>query len=186
MMLKKLTMNIFALDPNPKIAAQYNCDQHCNKIVLECAQMMANCFSLDVLQSAPPNSLGKPRSHSYFNHPVSKWMRQSLGNLLWSIDHAIALECERLYRSYNPHFSMKFINWVADNFDKSNVPDGPQTEFAVAIAPTMQSRQHPLFNLVDSVSKYRLYYKYDKPFVTWTKRQKPEWFDKITLESKDI
>lgn len=172
-------MNIFALDRDPKISAQYNCDQHCNKIVLECAQMMANCFSLDVLQNAPFNSQNQPRKHSYFNHPVSKWMRESLANLFWSIDHAFALESERIYRGYNPHFSMSFIRWVADNFDKSYVADGKQTEFAVAIAPTMQCRQHPLFNSSDAISKYRLYYKYDKPFVTWTRREQPDWFAAI-------
>ena len=171
-------MNIFCLHPNPTIAAQYNCDQHCNKIVLEIAQMTANCFTLDVLKTAPPNSLGQPRKHSYFNHPVSKWMRENLANLFWSIDHAFSLESERLYRGYNPHFSMGFIRWVADNFDKSTLPDGKQTEFAVAIAPTMQCRQHPDFNSLDSVGKYRLYYQHDKPFVTWTRRQQPDWFTK--------
>lgn len=169
-------MNIFCLDSDPKIAAQYNCDQHCNKIVLECAQMMANCFPLDVLKTAPPNSAGESRKHSYFNHPVSKWMRQTLGNLLWSIDHAFALEAERLYRSYKPHFSIKFIEWVANNFDKSIVPDGAQTEFAVAISPTMKCRTQPNFDVLNSVEKYRLYYIYDKPFATWKKRSKPNWF----------
>lgn len=172
-------MNIFVLDPCPKKAAEYNCDKHLSKIVVEISQMAANCFDLDVLKSAPPNMLGKPRKHSYYNHPVSKWMRETIGNLFWSIDHAIALESERIYRGYNPHFSMSFIRWVADNFDKSLVPDGNQTEFAVAIAPTMQCRQHPSFNDANSVNKYRLYYQFDKPFVTWTKRDKPNWFNSI-------
>jgi hypothetical protein len=169
-------MNIFCLDQNPTTAAQFNCDKHVSKIVLEIAQMTANCFSLDDLKTAPPNSLGQPRKHSYFNHPVSKWMRETLGNLFWSLDHAIALESERIYRGYNPHFSMRFIRWVADNFDKSIVPDGNQSEFAIAISPTMKCRQHPLFNSLNAVGKYRLYYMYDKPFVTWTRRGKPEWF----------
>jgi hypothetical protein len=170
-------MNIFVLDHCPKKAAEYNCDKHVSKIVVEIAQMAANCFSLDTLKSAPPNFAGQPRKHSYFNHPVSKWMRETLGNLLWSIDHAFALESERIYRGYNPHFSMRFIQWVADNFDQSIVPDGPQTEFAVAIAPAMRCRQHPMFNSLDPVAKYRLYYMYDKPFVTWTRREKPCWFN---------
>jgi hypothetical protein len=169
-------MNIFVLDPCPQKAAEYNCDKHLSKIVVEISQMAANCFDVNILKSAPANMLGQPRKHSYFNHPVSKWMRETIGNLLWSIDHAFALERERIYRGYNPHFSIRFINWVAENFDKSIVPYGNQTEFAVAIAPTMQCRQHPSFNDANSVDKYRLYYQYDKPFVTWTKRNKPDWF----------
>ena len=141
--------------------------------------MMANCFTLDTLKSAPFNSKGEPRKHSYYNHPVSIWMRKSLGNLFWSIDHAFALENERLYRGYNPHFSMAFIKWVADNFDKSVVPDGPQTEFAVAIALDKKCRVDSSFNTCDSVAKYRLYYNYDKEFVTWTNREQPYWYQPL-------
>jgi len=73
---------------------------------------------------------------------------------------------------------MTFIKWVADNFDKAVVPDGQKTEFAVAIADRMRCRQDPAFNSLDSVGKYRLYYQYDKPFATWTRRQQPFWFSK--------
>lgn len=37
-------MNIFVLDPNPRIAAKYHCDKHVVKMILETAQML--CTSL--------------------------------------------------------------------------------------------------------------------------------------------
>ena len=171
-------MNLFVLDKNPTIAAQYNCDTHCNKIVLEIAQMLANCFDESVLKDAPPTQKGTPRKHSYFNHPVSIWMRKSLSNMFWSIEHACALESERFHRGYkNPHFSMTFIKWASENFDKSNIKDGELTEFAVAIADDKLCRKVDGFDNMSVVDKYRQYYIHDKnSFCKWTNREVPEWF----------
>lgn len=169
-------MNLFILDKNPSVAAHYNCDTHVNKILLEFCQMAANCFSLETLKNAPPTQKGTPRKHSYFNHPVSKWMRETTGNLEWSIEHAIELENERIYRGYNPHFSFAFVDWVASNIHESNVAVGGITPFAIAIAEDKNCRKITGFNSLSAVDKYRLYYKHDKPFATWTKRETPDWF----------
>jgi hypothetical protein len=169
-------MNLFVLDKDPAIAAKYNCDTHCNKIILEIAMMMANCFTPETLKNAPPTQKGTPRKHSYFNHPVSKWMRETTGNLEWSIEHAIELENERIYRGYNPHFSFAFIDWVASNIHESIVAVGGITPFAIAIAEDKNCRKIAGFNSLSAVDKYRLYYKHDKPFATWTKRETPDWF----------
>jgi len=37
-------MNIFILDNNPKLAAQYHCDKHCVKMILESAQLLCAQF----------------------------------------------------------------------------------------------------------------------------------------------
>jgi hypothetical protein len=171
-------MNLFVLDENPIKAAQFNCDLHCNKIVLEVAQMLANCFAPDVLVHAPTTKSGTVRKHSYYNHPVSIWMRKTLSNLFWSIEHAYGLESERLHRGYNPHHSIAFIDWCANNFDKSVVPDGNLTEFAVAIAPDKNCRKVSGFNNMSVVDKYRQYYIHDKPFAEWSNRNVPDWFIK--------
>jgi hypothetical protein len=169
-------MNLFVLDRNPEVAAEYNCDVHCNKVLLEIAQMLANCFTEEKLKYAPKTKTGTARKHSYYNHPVSKWIRNTKENLRWALSHGFALEKERLYRGYNPHFSIDFINWVQQNIEDSVVPDGPLEEFAVAIADNKNCRQILGFNSLDSVEKYRLYYKYDKPFAKWSVRQTPTWF----------
>lgn len=169
-------MNLFVLDRDPVVAAEYNCDVHCNKIVLELAQMLANCFTEEKLKYAPKTKTGTSRKHSYYNHPVSKWIRNSKENLRWALKHGFALEKERLYRGYNPHFSIDFINWVSQNIEDSVVPDGELEEFAVAIADDKNCRKISDFNSLDSVEKYRLYYKYDKPFAKWSVRQIPTWF----------
>ena len=46
--------------------------------------------------------------------------------------------------------------------------------FAIAIAEDKFCRKLSYFEDKDAVGKYRLYYKYDKPFATW-KQNKPKW-----------
>lgn len=172
-------MNLFPLDNDPFVAAEYNCDIHCNKILLEAAQMLANCFSLECLNSAPKTKSGEFRKHSYLKHPVSQWVMKTKSNMLWTISHAIQLELERLLAYFNPHFSYKFIIWALDNINKSLVPDGDLTPFAVAINKDKNCRRVPGFDNLSAVDQYRLYYIHDKPFATWTGQRKvPEWFKK--------
>jgi hypothetical protein len=172
-------MNLFVLDQNPVIAAQYNCDKHITKMVLEIAQMLANCFDEHLLVDAPKTQKGTPRKHSYYNHPVSIWMRKTKSNMRWAIDHALALESERFYRGYkNPHFSISFIRWCLENIDRSNVKDGDLTEFAIAISDDKECRKVTGFNCMSVIDKYRQYYIHDKPFAKWTLREVPHWFTK--------
>jgi hypothetical protein len=169
-------MNIFALDRDPEVSARYYGNIHLNKIFLEITQMLANCFSDEHLQSAPYTEAGTVRKKSHINHPVSIWMRKSKSNLQWAIEHALSLEQERLYRGFNPHKSMKFLKWCIDNINKSFVPEGSQTDFAVAISNDMICRSHPDFNKSDSVGKYRLYYSIDKRnMLKYTRREMPSW-----------
>lgn len=168
-------MNIFILQDDPILAARDNCDTHCNKIFLEISQMLANCFTVEELKKAPKTQKGAVRKHSYFNHPVSKFVRASKINMEWVIEHAEELERQRLLIGYNPHFSTTFLKWVKENINNSSVPAGSLTNFAIAIPQDSNCRALPNFEEMDAISKYRAYYKFDKPFATWTNRKKPEW-----------
>lgn len=170
-------MNIFCIDQDPIQSAKWLCDQHCNKMVLESAQMVANCFTLETLESAPKTQKGTARKHSYYKHPCSIWARETFGNMRWLLEHALAMEVERLDRGFKPHFSAEFLHWAFDHpFRADNLADEDieRTPFAIAISDHMTCRQDPTFDSVDEVGKYRLYYKHDKPFATW-KKNKPSW-----------
>ncbi len=168
-------MNIFCIDKDPIQSAKWLCDQHCNKMVLESAQMVANCFSEEVLELAPKTKKGTTRKYSYWKHPCSIWARETLGNLDWLLRHSLAMEVERLDRGFNPHFSAEFLHWAYENILKSaNDLSLEQTPFAIAINEAMSCRQESTFESSDEVGKYRLYYKLDKPFATW-KKNKPLW-----------
>ena len=171
-------MNIFCIDKDPIQSAKWLCDQHCNKMVLESAQMVANCFTLETLEKlAPKTQKGPARKHSYYKHPCSIWARETFGSLYWLLTHSLAMEVERLNRGFKPHFSAEFLHWAYDKFlDADNIKEDSleQTPFAIAISDTMKCRQDPNFESSDEVGKYRLYYKYDKAFATW-KKNKPLW-----------
>lgn len=172
-------MNIFVLSNNPAEAAQWAVDRHCGKMILESAQMFANCFSDEQLAdvNCPRTQTGNIRKHSYFNHPCSKWLRESKSNMWWLIFYAGHLNTEFKARNSirannmgymaKDHFSMGFIDWCQDNIKISNVPDGPCTPFAQAMPDEYKNP--------DAVVAYRNYYKFGKPHLhKWT-RNKPDW-----------
>ena len=68
------------------------------------------------------------------------------------------------------------------------IPAGPLTEFPVAINEKMNCRKISGFDSLDTVTKYRLYYIYDKPFAEWKKlpRTRPKWFDKPIEEIVNV
>ena len=164
-------MNIFAIDRDPGVAARHLVDLHTVKMVLESAQMLANCFTPEQLASpeCPRTKAGTVRKYCHFNHPSSKWVRKSKDNMRWLIDHALQMDKERMERfaSAEPHFSVSFIYWVQANIDKSTTPDGPITEFAQAMPVE--------YKCEDSIEAYRQLYKYGKVHLHNWKRNKPDW-----------
>lgn len=187
-------MNIFAIYRCPEQAARHLVDSHTVKMVLESAQMLANCFSPDLLagDDCPRTKAGTVRKYAHYNHPCSKWVRESRDNMVWLCTHALALDKERLERSmlrvrkhlqlkaegesYNKaianccpaaHHCISFINWVLTHLHMSHVPEGPLTEFAQAMPDG--------FKCEDSVQAYRNLYIYGKRHLhIWT-RNKPHW-----------
>lgn len=177
-------MNIFVLDKSPILSARSNCDRHCVKMVLEIAQMMASCFQVNRLEQndVPRTKAGTPYKHTHFNHPVTKWIRESKNNFIWAYHHASTLDEERRERNGGisnkpPHFSFKFIDWVFDHIDEIPFIKEELTPFAVAINSKNDCFQYiKNHDIDDPILCYRLYYKLDKPFATW-KRNRPEWMD---------
>jgi hypothetical protein len=172
-------MNVFATDIDPVKAAQNLCDIHLPKMIVESAQMLANAFSLDRLSKSdcPKNQKEQSRTHGYSKHPCTIWTYTSKENAEWLCEHALAMENERHFRwsDRSSHFTIPFIKWCKNNINDSICTDQKLTDFAIAIAQDMKCRKVKGFENLDSISKYRLYYKHDKLFAKWTKRQKPDW-----------
>lgn len=170
-------MNIFVLNTCPVLAAQDLCDEHISKMLVESCQLLATCFTLEQLASndCPRTINNTVRKHYNPNNRFAKWVKSSKANMQWLITHTKAMEKERLERSFSPHYSYSFVEWVEQNIDKCSVPDGYLTPFIAGIPENAKCRKVPHFNTLDVVTQYRLYYIYDKPFATW-KRIEPEWF----------
>ena len=150
-------MNIFVLDLDPVKAAQYQCDKHVVKMILETAQLLCSVY--------PDGEAPYKRTH--YNHPCAKWTRESMGNYNWLIKHGYALCDEYKFRYNKEHKSRSVIDWC--NKDTGIVPHHIPTQF-----PECMPDQYKTGNIVYS---YRNYYMIEKRDIAkWSKRSQPDWW----------
>ena len=92
-------MNIFYLHQLPLIAAQYHCDKHVGKMLIESCQLLATAH----------HHFGNGHKVSYrpthANHPSAVWVRQSRLNYQWLSDLASGLGRQFYWRYGHDHKS---------------------------------------------------------------------------------
>lgn len=150
-------MNIFVLDYEPKLAAQYHCDKHAVKMILESAQMFSTVL----------NRGYKP---THRNHPCTLWLAQSRENAEWlyELNHQLNLECQQRFCHKRDHSSWALIrDGLARYFNE--LPDVPMTPFAQAMPDTYR-------RVDDAVSAYRSYYMHEKRSIASWSNQTPYWW----------
>lgn len=152
-------MNIFFLDYDTKKCAQYHCDKHVVKMILETAQLL--CGAHWATGSEAPYKL------SHKNHPCSIWVRESQSNYLYLCDLGLELCKEYTYRYGKRHKSQQIIEWCVTN--KLNICDKGFTE-----PPKAMPDECKLESVIDSYRNY--YIKEKKSFAKWKNRNVPEWF----------
>lgn len=152
-------MNIFVLDKNIKKCAQYHCDQHVSKMILESVQML--CTSLN------KQGFETPYKSTHIKHPCVLWVEESYSNFLWLKQLAIELNKEFIYR-YNKdrdHASIKVLTEIETYI----FTDKGLTEFAQAMPDNYKFKNN-------AVRAYRNFYRGEKArFAKWTKRPIPKW-----------
>ena len=152
-------MNIFVLDTNTVACAQYHCDKHVVKMILETAQLMSTTnryFGMD-----------EGYKSTHVNHPCAKWLRESMENYLWLGDLAFELNEEYKYR-FNHRKNHKSYDVICD-LGFPELPDVPMTK-----RPQCMPDE---YKKLDPVEAYRLYYIKEKAsFCTWKNRLTPDWF----------
>jgi|TARA_R110000868_G_scaffold29576_4_gene110099 hypothetical protein len=152
-------MNIFFLDFDTKKCAEYHCDKHVVKMILETAQLL--CSTHWVIGSEAPYKL------SHKNHPCSIWVRESLSNYLYLCDLGLELCKEYTYRYGKRHKSQDVIEWCLTN--KPNISDKEFTE-----PPKAMPDEYKVNNVIESYRNYYIGAK--KDFAKWKNRNIPEWF----------
>ena len=158
-------MNIFFLDFDTQKCAQYHCDKHVVKMILETAQLLCGVHHM-----TPQVTLQVPYKLSHKNHPCAIWSRQSLSNYLYLCDLGLELCKEYTYRYGKRHKSQDVIEWCLTN--KPDINDLGFTKPPKAMPDEYKVDQ-------DSRKCYMAYYRGAKRgFAHWTKRDVPEWFEK--------
>ena len=153
-------MNIFILDTDIKTCAQYHCDQHVSKMILESVQML--CASLNKA------GMQTPYKSTHVSHPCVLWIEQSADNFQWLKNLAEALNAEYRfrYRKQSDHKSIEVLR----SLPKCPFAADGITEFAQAMPAEYKVPG-------DAVSAYRNFYLAEKSrFATWTRRPQPAWF----------
>jgi hypothetical protein len=153
-------MNIFFLDFDTKKCAEYHCDKHVVKMILETAQLLCGVHHM--------SGSDAPYKLSHKNHPCAIWSRTSLSNYLYLCDLGLELCKEYTYRYGKRHKSQDIIEWCLDN--KPNIHD---IDFTTP--PLAMGDEYKVGN--DVIESYRNYYREaKKSFAIWKNRSTPSWF----------
>lgn len=153
-------MNIFILDQDIEKCAQYHCDQHVVKMILESVQLL--CTALN------KKGFTTPYKSTHINHPCVLWVEQSYDNFLWLKALTLALNKEYKYR-YNKSIDHKSIAVLAQISTYSYD--------AIGLTPFVQAMPDDYKVKSDAIEAYRNFYRGDKAaFAKWTKRAPPSWF----------
>jgi len=152
-------MNIFVLDDDIEQCAEYHCDQHVVKMILESVQML--CSALN------KKGFTTPYRSTHINHPCVLWVEQSYENFTWLKHLAIALNNEYRFRfdKGSDHKSISVLTEISVyEYENSGL-----TEFAQAMPEEYKVPGDP-------IAAYRQFYLGEKmSFAKWTKRSIPAW-----------
>ena len=159
-------MNIFFLDYDLKKCAEYHCDKHVVKMILETAQLL--CGAQHLTRQVTDQVIDQvPYKLSHKNHPCSIWVRESLSNYLLLCELGLELCKEYTHRYEKRHKSQDVIEWCIMN--KIKIDDKGLT--------TPPKAMPDEYKVDDVVESYRNYYMGAKSgFTTWKKREVPSWF----------
>ena len=158
-------MNIFFLDKTPEFSAQYLCDKHIPKMLLESAQMLSTA-----VHSYTMGISTYIYKEAYPNHPMTKWVGFNCSNFKWALDNALWINNEYEYRFKKKHKSFRIIQNILNNNYIEDTTKGDFTEPPQCMPDEYKDN--------DYVTAYRNYYKGEKEyFAKWEKgRQQPEWW----------
>ena len=178
-------MNIFYLSHYPYLAAQWHCDAHVRKMVIEYAQLLSTAHRVldgEMYYGRTTNNrkikrwkMEDPKLEdglmkaSHVNHPSAVWARASYNNYKWLLDLWTELLKEYHYRYGKSHACEGYMELLS-KFPK-NIP----SEYFTQPTPAMPD------DVKDdcSIVSYRNYYiKYKQHLASWKNRVRPQWYGK--------
>lgn len=185
-------MNIFYLDPDPKICAEMHLDKHVVKMIIEYAQLMSTAHRvLDGEEYTDLTANGRRIKRwrldderedqlmkaSHINHPSGIWCRDNQKNYIWLYSMWYELLKEYTYRYGKQHACARLVETLAEwpmNIARGEFyPPTPAMppEVKILSANPIAGRKY------DVLKSYHNYYIQNKAhFAKWTKREIPMWF----------
>ena len=183
-------MNIFALDNSPAKAAEYHCDKHVMKMLLESAQMLSTMVHVLVpneIETVNSVETGEPvcmwhgtkvYKPTHQNHPCAVWLRAGARNVDWLICLSNSLNHQSEIRWHKPAYKAHaIVNGIKNNLH--NLRMLPNQGYALESAFVLAMPANIVELNLDPITSYRLYYASAKrSFATWSRLgKKPYWWD---------
>jgi hypothetical protein len=153
-------MNIFVLDQDIELCAQYHCDKHVSKMILESVQIMCTALNKQGIEA--------PYRPTHSKHPCVLWVEESHDNFLWlgKLAKELNLEYRYRYEKSRDHASIRALNEIQHHQFVSR-----------GLTPFAQAMPDHYKVPGNAVSAYRAFYQGDKShFATWTRRPPPDWW----------
>jgi hypothetical protein len=156
-------MNIFILDKNPVLCAQYHNSKHVVKMILETTQLLNNAL----IKNNEDYAKSPIYRLTHKNHPASIWAATSKSNFIWLNELGLAL-CEEYNYRYDKHHKCESILKMFTTLS-NYIPDVGLTDFVQCMPEKYHSN--------DVVEAYRNYYMAEKRHIAnWGNRNVPYWW----------
>lgn len=163
-------MNLFILDENIALSAQYHVDKHIVKMPTETAQMISFLYhDIELWNEDIPSFIMK-FSKAHNKHPCTIWIKSSLQNFQYACTLGLELYNEYQYRYNKPdkHSRAKAIF----EFGLNNPPNLPN----IGITPFAQAMDDEYKISTCPITNYRQYYYIGKNKLhTWKNRPVPNF-----------
>lgn len=180
-------MNIFVLDADPRVAAEYHCDKHCVKMILEYAQILSTAhrvldgslktiFNSSTKRNCTQFVLPDERESvlykaTHINHPSTIWARQSSGNYIWLRDLFFRLSKEYEKRYNRQHATFKKL------MEPLSTPPKTVSHANKEFVPSMLAMPDDSKNQNSVIESYRRYYiDHKRNIAKWKSGHIPPWF----------
>jgi hypothetical protein len=167
-------MNIFVLDEDPIVAAQYHCDRHIGKMLLESVQILSAAHIVNDGAERARATIPAILNVVHTEHPCVTWTRESFENYKWVALLACKLVSEFNSRYGRPHKYTE-LAW--------QLMTPPMFLSRTEQSPFVQCMP-PQYRQKDAVLAYRNYYRHEKrSFAAWHAPAKvPQWW--LDMEEK--
>ena len=173
-------MNIFYLDHDPELCAQYHTNKHIVKMSTEYMQLLSVAHRvLDGEQKQVLSKSGRKIKRyilsdqelneqlyqdSHTNHPSSAWVRQSKENYMWLYNLAVNVCNEYTYRYGKIHGASRLLKYLA------KIPNNISSNTFNEPPPSMPD----VYKDKSSIISYHNYYNGGKQHLfAWKNREVP-------------
>lgn len=180
-------MNIFYLDNDPKLCAEWAVDKHVVKMILEAAQLLSTAHRvLDGHQTVGVSRTGRKKttweldnvadnkfiySATHVNHPCAVWCRQTSENYLWLWQY-----CFQHCIEYNNRYGK--LHKIVETGLLYRLMTPPRNIKFARFTPPPSCMDAKYLISENVIENYRNYYKVGKAHLhSWKLREAPPWIN---------